>query len=107
MFVSQQVSKSFFDRITAEYTELIQSFELHPTAIAGEMKRVVRSQLDSVLAMKARSGEGALDPQVQRKLKLELRAAQRNWTRHLVTSARLRRQRKNRMVSYLTPIVAA
>ena len=108
MFVSQQVSKSFLDRVISDYQELYQSLQLNPSDEALDMRRLVRTKLEVILAMKACSGEGILEAQLQRTLKLELRSAQRTWTRHLVTSARLSRQRRERSSSnYLTPIAAA
>ena len=107
MYVSQQVSKSFLDRVTGDYQELYQSLQLNPSDEAQEMKKVVRMKLEAILSMKACSGEGTLDPQLQRTLKLELRSAQRTWTRHLVTSTRLSRQRRERSLAYLTPVAAA
>lgn len=107
MFVSQQVSKSFLDRVIANYQELYQSVQLHPSDEAQEMRRLVRMKLEAISAMKASTGEGALDPQLQRTLKLELRSVQRTWTRHLVTTARLNRQRQTRSSAFLSPVVAA
>jgi len=107
MFVSQQVSKSFLDRLMSEYQELYQSLQLHPSAEAQEMRRIIRVKLEAILAMKACSGEGILDSQLQRTLKLELRSAQRTWMRYLVTSARLSRQRGDRSAGYLEQPIAA
>jgi len=107
MFVSQQVSKSFLDRIISDYQELYQSLQLTPSDESQEMRKLIRAKLDAILAMKASSGEGTLDSQLQRTLKLELRSAQRTWTRHLVTSARLSRQRRDRSANYFSPVAAA
>jgi len=107
MFVSQQVSKSFLDRVLADYQDLYQSLQLSPSNEAQDMRKLVRTKLDAIAAMKACSGEGTLDSQLQRSLKLELRSAQRTWMRHLVTSARLSRQRKERSSDYLMPVAAA
>ena len=107
MFVSQQVSKSFLDRVMSDYQELYQSIQLNPAEAAQDMRKLVWIKLEAILAMKASSGAGILDASLQRKLKLELRSAQRTWTRHLVTSARLSRQRKEGSSRYLVPVVAA
>lgn len=107
MFVSHQVSKSFLERLIADYQDLYQSLQLVPSDTALEMRRLVRIKLEAILSMKASSGEGCLEPQLQRTLKLELRSSQRAWTRHLVTSARLKRQRADSSAAYMTPVAAA
>ena len=107
MFVSQQVSKSFLERVIADYQDLDQSLQLNPSTDAQDMRRLIRAKMDTIVAMKASSGDGILDSQLQRTLKLELRSAQRTWTRHLVTSARLSRQSRERSSDYLSPVAAA
>ena len=108
MIIDYLVSKTLFDRILGGYEELDKTLALHPSASADKIKdfvgehiRQVRLFRDEVLA----GGEVRPDMhEAARKMKLELRSAQRTWQRHLVTEARVRRLRNP---DYFSPNFAA
>lgn len=101
MQLSHLVSSTFLNRLLADYTELERSLELHPSEQAEKLKATVRGR---ITALTENSRGSALN---SRALKLELRSLQRTWTRHLVTTARLNRQRRERKNEFLEPIAAA
>ncbi len=101
-----RITNIFLDNLLSDYTELERSLGLHPSDKARELKILVHQRMAGILAIK-RQGNGFAGEPVLRRLKLELRSARRTWTRHLVTTARLNRQRRIPKEAIFSPIAAA
>ncbi len=103
MIITYQVSKTLVERLLTEYKELDTLLKLHPSDAAEQIKGYVHERMQHLdgLTRQPSLGDAASSDMraTVRGLKLELRAAQRNWKRHLVTEARLRRPKKTDRLS--------
>ena len=109
MAISYQVTKTLLNRLLADYGELDKRLDLHPSDAAEQIKNYVHERIQHLKGMAQEAAQGRVVSSdmraTARGLKLELRAAQRNWQRHLVTESRLRRRQKK--IAYFSPNFAA
>lgn len=108
MAISYQVTKTLFERVLSDYDELNEVLNLHPSATANQLKEFVSERIQTIhqLATQIQMDGFAFEDmhRITRRLKLELRTAQRSWKRHLVTEARLNQHKK---ISDFAPNFAA
>lgn len=100
MEISNMLGKSLMGKLYDEYRELDQEVDVRVSSEASEIKILVREKIFQLQNLKA--ANDAESRELFRKLKLDLRFAQRRWKRQVLNDVRFRKQQE----SYLPTIAA-